>query len=159
VEEEPPELPFGEPRGVPFQECRGGDPVFGRYLVPAALHFLDLAAEALDLLRLFLQPGVQQFSDVHRFFSGGLQQAELLEPRADAGAADVEGAGDGGDGGLFGPGGEEVGVFEGTRRPAAAAKASGAELAGSGLVVELPGGAEGLEVLADGGCGDAEPGG
>jgi hypothetical protein len=80
-----------------------------------------------------------------------------LEPRADAGAANVQVAGDGGDGGLFGPGGDEVGVFEGTRGPAAAAEgASGCELAGSGLVVELAGGAEGAEVLADGGIGDAE---
>lgn len=75
------------------------------------------------------------------------QQAELLEPLADAGAADVKGAGDGGDGGLFGPGGDEVGVFERTRRPAAAAEvASGGEVAGSGLVVELASGAESPEV-------------
>src|SRR5262245_12498930 len=86
-----------------------------------------------------------------------LEQAKLLEPRADAGAADAEGAGDGGNGGLLGPGGDEVDVFEGTRRPAAAAEvASGREVAGSGLVVELAGGSECPEALADGGLGEAE---
>ena len=89
----------------------------------------------------------------------GFEQAELLEPRADADAADVQVAGDGGDGGLFCPGRDEVVVFEGTRRPAAAAEAPGGELAGPGLVVELAEGAKGTEVLADRACRDAELGG
>ncbi len=68
--------------------------------------------------------------------------------------------GDGGEAGGLGPGGDEVGVVEGGGGAAAAAEASsGGEGAVAGGVVELAGGAEGLEVFADGGFGEAELGG
>jgi hypothetical protein len=77
----------------------------------------------------------------------------------DAGATDVQVAGDGGDARGLAPGGDEVGVFEGTRGSAAAAEASRGDLASPCLVVELAGGAEGTEVLADRACRNAELGG
>src|SRR5215210_1041806 len=85
------------------------------------------------------------------------KQAELLETGLDAGAADVQGAGDGSDGGPLGPRGDEVDVFEGTRGPAALAQAApGGERPGSGLVVDFSGLAELVEALARGRLGDAE---
>jgi len=55
------------------------------------------------------------------------------------------------------PGGREVGVVEAVGRSASSAEpTAGGEGPGSGLIVDLARGAELVEVLADGGLGDAE---
>jgi hypothetical protein len=84
------------------------------------------------------------------------QQAQLGEPGSDAGAADLQVAGGGGDVQVLVPDGSEGGVFEGIAGTASPAVASSrGEGSGSGSVVDLAGVAEGLQAPADGGDGGA----
>jgi hypothetical protein len=171
------EADFADPERLPGRRRRG------RLAIPA--DFLaelgHLATECGELFHVRRQEVVQEDADLllgHHLLLFScrrnraaaaivFEQSKLLEPRADAAPADVQVAGEGGDAWrlaspasgpeMQAPGGDDVGVGEGTGWPAAAAEASSCgKVAGSGLVVQLAGVSESAEVLADGGIGDAE---